>query len=255
MSDSTKQFAPTPYHRQKARQEGRFAQSRDMIHAVILLSASGIFYCFGNHLLNSGTKRFVEYYSGNPWLEITPETFMETWNYWLYYFLCSFFPILVLILVSAVIFSLFQSGFLFLPQKILPDWKNIHPLTGTKRIFSWNSFIQLFLGLIKLTVLFGTAFWLISGKLPHFSRLSEMETALAVQQGTQILLSITLKLSLALFFLALLDYAWQKWCFEQELKMSLEELREEMKITEGNPEVRTKIHQKIITLKNISKVP
>ena len=86
--------------------------------------------------------------------------------------------------------------------------------------------------------------WLIFGEIFSFFELPTLEFSAAVSQGTRILLLLAVKLAAVLFILSLADYAWQWWRFEQELRMTLEEVREEMKITEGDPEMRRRVRER-----------
>ena len=242
---SEKQFAPTPYHRRKMRERGRFAQSRDVVNSAILLAGTALFYFFGMYLFGLYTEGFREYYAASAWLEISPARFMEAWYFWVMMFFAGVFPILAAVSCVAAGASIFQSGFLFLPEKILPDWENLSPAKAAARIFSANSLVQLLFGVLKMVFLGGTAYWIISGDIFSFFELPMLEFSAAVEKGTRMLLLLAVKLSAVLFVLSLGDYAWQWWRFEQELKMTLEEMREEMKITEGNPETRKRVRERM----------
>ena len=242
---SEKSLAPTPFHRRQAREQGRFAQSRDVTHAAILLAGAAMFYACGTYLFESYTAAFREVYSADAWLTAAPGRFMEAWHFWTTLFFAGVFPILALVACVGVAAAMIQSRFLFLPGKILPDWENINPAKGLSKIFSWNSLATLFFGVLKMTFLALFAWWILTAELATVLRLPAMETALAIQTATHLLLLLAVKLAAVLFVLALADYGWQWWRFEQELRMTLQEFRDEMKITEGNPETRGRSREKM----------
>ena len=221
-----------------------------MVSSTILLAGTTIFYFGGMYLFGLYTEGFREYYAASAWLEISPGRFMDAWYFWVWLFFVGVFPILAAVSCVAVGASVLQSGFLFLPEKIVPDLENLSPAKGAARIFSANSLVQTLFGVLKMVFLAGTAVWIVYGEIFSFLELPMLEFSAAVGQGMRLILLLAVKLAGVLFVLSLADYAWQWWRFEQELKMTLEEMREEMKITEGDPEVRRRVRERMNTRKS-----
>ncbi len=245
MSDVEKQFDPTPHHRRKMREQGRFANSREMVQAAGLLAGMTFLYFGGLWLMNTCTRRLEAYYTQDAWTEITPAGAADVWNQWLSLFFVGVFPLMTLVFCVTMAASLFQSGFLFLPGKMFPDMKNVSPANAAKRIFSRNTLMTLLFGVLKMTLLAAVGVWILTADIPVFLKLTQTELLAAIHTGTRTLLGMGMKLAALLFLLSLLDYAWQRRRFEQELRMTYQEMREELRVTEGDPDVKAEVRRRM----------
>lgn len=226
------------------REQGRFARSRELTQAAGLLAGMAFLYFGGLWLMNLCTRRLEAWYTQDAWTEISPAGAADVWNQWLGLFFVGVFPLLALVFCVITAVSLFQSGLLFLPGKMMPDPQNVSPAGAAKRIFSKNTLMTLLFGLLKLAILAGVGVWILVADIPAFLELTRHEILAAIETGTRVLLAMGLKLAVMLFLLSLLDYAWQYWRFEQELKMTYQEMREELKVTEGDPDVKRKMRER-----------
>ena len=236
---------PTPHRRQKARQEGQVAKSQDLGSAVLLLVGLLCLVMWGG-----GVVRFLESYcrrqlgDEGPWLSADPDFVVSQWNGTVLELSGVLLPIFGLLMLAAVAVNLFQIGFLFLPEKVVPDLTRLDPLKGFRRLFSLTSVARLVFGIFKILVIAAVAL---------ASLYSERDTILSLTGLTdpktiafyilQILFWTAVKIGMALLVLALLDYSFQRWKHEQDLKMTQQEVREEMKHLEGNPEVASRRRQ------------
>ncbi|MBE6428152.1 MAG: EscU/YscU/HrcU family type III secretion system export apparatus switch protein [Planctomycetaceae bacterium] len=228
MSDD-RTFDPTPRHRQKMRAKGETALSRDLVSASMLLSGMLIFWGVGE-FLGSVPIQFAESaWSDGAVLEMTPELFLQKWNFWIWTALFLVIPFLAMIPITVVLVSLIQTRFLFLPSKLSPQWKNLNPLTGLSRIFSLDSLVVVGFGLLKITLVASFIMWMVFRQLPQFGNLCRLEFHEAILRMKGLILGTGLQISLVLFCLALADYGWQFYRHKQRLKMTFEELREEIR--------------------------
>jgi len=156
--------------------------------------------------------------------------------------------------LAAVAINVLQVGFLFLPQRLSLDFTRLDPLNGLRRIFSASGMVQLGFGVVKLAIVLILAGVVLYGQRESIVRLSGLAPAGIALQMTHILLWTAIKIAAALLVLALLDYAYQWWRHEQDLKMTPQELREELKNLEGNPQViaRRKQVQRDLVLQRLS---
>jgi flagellar biosynthetic protein FlhB len=142
-----------------------------------------------------------------------------------------------LICLAGVAVNVLQVGFLFLPQRLAFDFSRLDPLQGLRRIFSSSGMVQLGFGMLKLTIVLAVAGAVLYNDRAEILRLTELSPAGIGVQISQILFRTAIKVGAALFVLALLDYAYQWWRHEQDMKMTPQELREELRNLEGNPQV------------------
>jgi len=163
-------------------------------------------------------------------------------------------PILGLMMLGGVISSIFQVGLLWLPDRLAPDISRISPLAGLKRIFSLSGTARLGFGLVKVLTVSGVATAVIYMRWDEVLRASGLETPQLAKFLVSISTSTVLWIGLALLILAILDYGVQRWKYEQDLKMTHQEVREEMKNLQGDPQIiaRRRAIQRQLMLNRIS---
>jgi len=231
-----KSLEPTPHRRQQARQEGHVAKSQDLGSAAMLLLGVGIVMMLGGGLVGFLVNYCRNQLGGQPVLTIDAETVASQWNATLWALGRYLLPILGLLCLAGVAVNVLQTGLLFLPQKLSFDSSRISPLRGWQRIFSINGMVHLGFGTFKLIVVFAVAGVVLYSQREAMLGLVALAPAELAVQMTQILLWTAMKIGAALLILAILDYAYQRWRYEQDLKMTPQELREELKNLEGDPQ-------------------
>ncbi|MBO5436519.1 MAG: EscU/YscU/HrcU family type III secretion system export apparatus switch protein [Thermoguttaceae bacterium] len=239
-----KTFEPTPRHREKMRRQGETALSRDLVNASMLLAGMLLFWGFG-HFLVSVPFHFAETaWSEGPWLRMTPELFFEKWNAWVQLALFYVVPFLALVPIVTALVSLVQTQFLFLPSRLAPKWKNVDPANGMKRIFSWDPVMSAGFGAAKLLLVGAFLVWMVTRQIPTLCALCQMEFQTAVLKMQNIILGTGLRIALVLFLLAAADYGWQFYRHKLRLRMTYEQMKEEIRITEGDQTVKQKMRQR-----------
>ena len=146
-------------------------------------------------------------------------------------------PLFGLLLVAGVAVNLAQVGFLFLPEKLAPDITRLDPLQGMKRIFSLPGVMRLAFGLVKLVIVATVALVSLYNQRTAILGLGAMSVPEIALFTAQVLLWTGVKIGVALLVLAILDYGFQRWKYERDLRMTPQEMREEMKNLEGNPQM------------------
>ena len=161
------------------------------------------------------------------------------------------------LLLAAVAVNLAQVGFLVATEKLNLNINALNPMTGLKRIFSVRGVVTLAISLCKLALLTLAAGWLIWLELPGFLNLTTASPWTAALATGHAILKLSIVLSTILIILGVADYAFQRWKHTQELKMTKEEVRREMKEMDGDQLIRRRrrdAHQKLIEARDISKV-
>ncbi|HWR28928.1 MAG TPA: flagellar biosynthesis protein FlhB, partial [Negativicutes bacterium] len=159
-------------------------------------------------------------------------------------FMEAIMPVMLSVLVVAVSVSFLQVGFNFTPDTIMPQFSRINPMSGFGRIFSKRSVVELVKSLLKISVIGYFIFRFIRKEALRIPALmmSELSESFAVLAG--IIYDLAFQIAMVVLILAILDYGYQWWEHMQNLKMSKQEVKEEMKQTEGNPQVKSKIREK-----------
>jgi flagellar biosynthesis protein FlhB len=239
MSDSTseKTLEPTPHRRQQSREEGNVAKSHDLGSAGMLLLASGVLLMFGGglaaFLVEYGRARLA-----GPFEVVADQASCTAlWNLTLASLAHFLFPIFGLIFLAGVAVNVLQTGFLFLPQQLAFDPARLSVIRGWQRIFSANNVVRLGFALLKLTVIAVVVAAVFYHQRFAFLKLASLAPTALAGAMAELLLWTILKIGIALFALAILDYAYQWWRREQDLKMTPQELQEELKNLEGDPKI------------------
>jgi flagellar biosynthetic protein FlhB len=245
---------PTQHRRQQAREQGQVARSQDLGSAVLLLATLFVLLMMGDRLAQFFGNYSKSQLGGEAWLSADLDFSVSQWASIVLMLAQFLLPVLGLVMLAGVVSNLLQVGFLFLPDKVAPDLSRIDPLKGLGRIFSLSNVVHLLFGFFKIAVIVGVAYlslWNEREKILGLSGLSVPEIALFMPQ---LLLWTALKIAGALLLLALLDYGFQWWKHEQDLKMSTQEIREELKNLEGNPQIiaRRRQVQRQLALHRIS---
>jgi flagellar biosynthetic protein FlhB len=242
-SSGEKSFEATAHRRQQARDQGQVAFSQDLGSAVLLLVGGFLFLTMGSQIVEFAAglmRRDLEAAA-----TLTPDTsnMMMHWHQIMKGLATIIFPMMGYLVLAAIATNLGQIGFLFLPDRVGVDFSRVNPAGGLKRIFSVTGTARLGFGLFKILIIAVVSGFVIWSRHDAILRASAMDV---VQLG-MFLADITLKtvlwVGLALVILALFDYGLQRWKHEQDLMMTHQEVREEMKELQGDPQVAARRRQ------------
>jgi flagellar biosynthetic protein FlhB len=253
-----KQHEATEHRRQQAREQGQIAKSQDLGSAALLVAAVGILMVWGDDVATLMAGLMRSHLGGDAPLQMDRASVTTQWYDILMAVGGVMIPILGLLALVSVAVNVGQVGLLFLPDKLAADINRINPLQGFSRIFSISNVVRLGFGIFKIIIVSVVAAWAIWGEQDHILRLGEMEVGQIAAYIIKISLSTCFKIGVALLILAIIDYIFQRWKQEQDLRMTTQEVREEMKSLQGDPQVqaRRKAVQRQLVLNRIgSSVP
>ncbi len=244
----------TPHRREKAREQGQVARSQDLSSAVLLLGSLLAILWMTQGMLDFMFSLTREHLGGEPWLETDIDTVSSYGAGIVVSFGEVYLPMLGVILLLAVMSNLLQVGFLFLPEKLALNPSHISPLKGVKRIFSLSGVVRLGFGIIKIGIVGAIAGISLYSQREEILAISGMPITQIAWFVPQTLLWTAIKIAVALLILAILDFAFQKWKHEQDLKMTNQEVREEMKNLQGDPQIiaRRRAVQRQLVLNRLS---
>lgn len=253
-----KQHDATQHRRQQAREQGQVARSQDLTSALLLLAALAAMMYFGENLAKFFVDLAGRQLSGEAGLAIDQTEVVSQWMKLLYGLAQVILPIFGTVFVIAVLANLGQVGFLFVPSKLGFDMGRVSPLKGAKRVASISSVVRFGFGIFKIAVVSAVAAWSLWGQRDEILGLTEMATLSIAEFLFEITFWTCIKIGAALLVLAILDYAFQRWKHEQDLKMTTQEMREEMKTLQGDPQIvarRRAIQRQLVLNRMHSAVP
>jgi flagellar biosynthetic protein FlhB len=153
-------------------------------------------------------------------------------------------PFMLVAMVGGAVAHVVQTGPMFVPEKLKPDFKKISPLSGFKRIFSSTSLVELGKAIIKIVILCYIAYSYLSGALKGFAGMIYQDVGKAFSQVLSTSFSMGILIGLALIAFSAVDVLYQWWKFEKDIRMTKQEVKEENKQLEGDPQIKAKIRQK-----------
>ena len=242
-TDGDKTEAPTPRRRQEARDQGRIARSPDLTAALLLVGITVLLGTTGGtlwqtlELILAGTLRGQIRITGGA-------DVMPTFAQLTLLVGRAMAPLFGGILLVAIFANWVQVGFHPNLKKIQPKFP-FNPIAGFKKIFGGGSRgpVQLGMNLLKMLLVGTVAYSAIHGRMAQIVSVASMEALAIFNLACELVYTITLRIGIVLLVLAIIDYAYQRWKIEQELKMTKQEVKEEMKRMEGDPQIKARRRQ------------
>lgn len=253
--DGERSQEPTQHRRQKAREEGHVAKSQDLDSAVLLLVAVVALMFAGGALVDFLARYTQRQLGGEPWLTANVGFAVTEWNTAISGLARYVLPILGVMLLAAIVVNIGQVGFLFLPDKVSFDLTRLDPLKGLQRLCSLANIVKLAFGIFKVLIISAVAFVALYKERNALLGMTGQDLPQLSAYLVQVLLWTSLKIAVALLILAVLDYLFQWWKQERDLRMTPQEVREEMKNLEGDPQVvaRRRVVQRQLVMNRLSK--
>ena len=232
----------TPKRRQESRRKGRVAQSREIPSVMILVTAIGVFFFAGGKIFEMLTA-----FTGATFQQVSTFRLNDvatTASYFtglLLFFAKLTLPLMLAVLAAGVCANIAQFGFLFTTEALTPKLSRLSPITGIKRLFSLRSLVELAKSVLKILAIGATAYFLIRGELHVMPELVLGSVFDILDFTGRVAFKICLGACVTLIVLAALDFAYQRWEYEKNLRMTKQEVKDEYKQTEGDPKVKARI--------------
>jgi flagellar biosynthetic protein FlhB len=228
---------PTPRRRQRARDEGHVAHSAELTSAALLLSGLLLIMLFGYPLVDFLARLMSDCLGGKLELATDSQSIARLFHNTAWQLGAGLLPIFGLSIVVVALVSLVQTGFLFMPSRATPDFSRVSPGSGLSRMFSPPSLVRLALGIVKVGIVAGVAYATLSARRNEIIAAAGFELPQAARFLWELGISTCLKAGLAVAALAVVDYGYQRWRHERDLMMTPQEVREEMRNLQANPQV------------------
>ncbi len=260
MADSSgdKKHSATDKRRRQAREQGQVVKSQDLTSAGLLLISLAALWMLGEPACVQMAQAIADALSAPHVADFQTNDATNVLLRSAGRLAIAAVPLLVTMLVAGVLVNVVQTGILVSTEKITPKMSNISPLSGAKRILSVQGLARLGFGLFKVLIIAGVAF----AALRHYRDPVLAMASLTIPQIAstmfRTILGTCVWIGVALFVLAILEFAFQKWKHEQDLMMTDQELRDELKETEGDPQVaarRKQVQRQMMMQRAESEVP
>jgi flagellar biosynthetic protein FlhB len=233
---------PTPKKLEDARKKGQVAQSREIPSAMILLTSLGVFY-FGGQAMARQLANLMQVSFRNlngGWTQTAASVHLMTG--WLFNETLSILmPMMIALLIIGIVANVVQFGFNFKEDLLAPDFKKLNPVSGVKRLVSLKALVELVKSIFKIGFVGLIAYLILRKELVTIPSLIHTEVVETAAYMGEVAFKIAFFVCLGLIILAAADFAYQRWQHRKNLMMTKQEVKEERKQSDGDPQVKARI--------------
>ena len=240
-SDLEKTEEASPRKIEKAREEGDVPRSKELATFTTLVAATAGFWLTGANMVEQ-LKHFLKQGLSfeNAALEDFNQYFPELFQQ-LLALVWAFLPLAVLLVIAAIFSPMLIGGWLFSNKLLVPNFGRLNPIQGLGNLFSKNAFVELLKAIAKTLIVSIVAWMFFRNEFAALFAMTEEPLSSATSHAGALLLSSFTVLVAALAIIVMFDAPYQMYRYSQKLMMTRQELRDEAKETEGNPEIKAKI--------------
>ncbi|HOV54207.1 MAG TPA: flagellar biosynthesis protein FlhB [Fervidobacterium sp.] len=242
-ADPDKTEKATPRRRQKAREEGQVPVSAELLSGLGFLAVSVVFMYVGKSLLDSlvnGTQMVFQI------SDLDLNAFEDLIIYAYQSFSSTLIYLAFIIFAAALVslaIGLLQTRFLFSSKALVPDLNRLNPLTGLKRMFSLRSLFELAKAILKIAIIGFVGYSVINGNYDRIMLTVDSD----IMDGSliiwDVLTELMIKCAIALIIVSIADYFYSRYEYEKNIRMTKQEVKEEFREIEGNPELKRRQRQ------------
>ena len=232
----------TPKKKQEARKKGQVAQSKEISSVMILMVSSAFFYFAGSWMFWNLSELITGVYQNIDNLRFNDVAEASAFSVEILYKLLSvLLPFLLPIAIAGFVANILQVGFKISSEAVAPKLSRLNPISGMKRFISLKSLVELGKSILKIIFIGSIAYILVKSDMKAFPALIHQEVGQILVFISRISLKICFFVCLAMLVLAVLDYIYQRWQHEKDLKMTKQEVKDEQRQTYGDPKIKARI--------------
>jgi flagellar biosynthetic protein FlhB len=239
--DQEKTEQATPKRKEDARARGQVAHSREVASVAILSACLIYFYFNATGMLEKVKALMASTFREAGQVVITQDNIQSLLTFFVFKGFLLLLPLLLTVVVTGLLANIIQVGIAFSAEALEPKLSKIDPLKGIKRLFALKSLVELFKNILKICIVGYVAYVTVRGEAKNIFPLMDQNAGEILLYLGKISFKIMFTTCWVLIFLAVMDYAYQRWEYEKNLKMSKQEIKEEYKHSEGDPIVKARI--------------
>jgi flagellar biosynthetic protein FlhB len=252
----------TAKKRRDARKEGQVRQSQEVNTTFSLIVMLGLLLFIwrwfverltGIYMEHLGTQSIIQASTG-----LSTDELMNLFTRILLSMIGVLFPILGVALIAGVFIHVAQIGFNFTTKPLQMKFSKINPINGFKRLFSTRTLVELAKSILKITLIGYIAYGDYMNLLNGFPYYVGQDPYTAFMQFMSNAFTMGLRMCIVMVFIAIADFLYQWWKYEKDLRMTKQEVKDEYKMMEGDPQIKGKIRQKqrqMSAMRMMSRVP
>ena len=242
-SSAEKSQEPTPRRLEKAREDGDTARSRELNTTAILLTGCSALLLFGGTMAQALASMMCHNLSLSREQVFDTSAMVRHLSVSIMHGLTLLGPLFGVLLVAAILGPIALGGWNFALKSVIPKGSRMNPLSGLKRMFGPKALVELVKALGKVIVVVALGLLMLALSADRIVGLQQLDVVVAMPQALRILGWAVLVMSCAMIIIAAIDIPYQLYSHNQKLRMTMQQVKEEAKDTDGKPEVKQRIRQ------------
>ena len=242
-SDLEKTEQASPKRLENAREEGDVPRSRELATCTVLFAAGLSLLMMGNHLNQALKTTLSTGLRFNRTEAFEPLVLLMKIADSINTLLLAFAPFAFILVAVAIAAPIIIGGWVFSSKVFVPQFSRLNPMQGLGNLFSKNSAVELIKSIAKTLLVATVAYTVISRDMGPILSLSLLPLKTSIAQVSDLMLTGFLSIVSALVFIAAIDVPYQLYHYANKLKMTKEEVRQESRESEGNPEIKARVRQ------------
>ena len=238
---SSKTERASQYKLRKARDKGQVGKSQDLSGTVALVVGMVATFLLSPQFAQSFQEQLITATNNYNASQLNSAGFSNVMVYTIKNFLFSIMPVLLMILLGAFVAAVSQVGFHFSTEPLIPKIDKINPVEGFKRLFSLKGFMQTFIAALKMILIIAVTSSVLLKPENTMLLLNLDQNPIILAKFSSMLWELIIKASITLIAIAIIDFAYQKWQFMEDQKLSKQDQKDEYKETEGSPEIKGRV--------------
>ncbi len=232
----------TPKKRRDQRKEGNVFQSKDVVTVVSLFGSFYILKLLFPKIYETVRAFMIDFigFAGTV-TDASQGQINEIGMMVIAAIVKTILPLLLITGVLAIVATGAQTKFLVSSKSIRPQFKRLNPIEGIKKLFSLQNMVELIKSILKIIILIAVIYNIVIDDMVQVVRTMDMDIIVSGTYMLEMVMTLVLRICIAFLAIAALDFMYQWWEYERKLKMSKQEVKEEYKQTEGNPEIKSRI--------------
>lgn len=248
-SDGDKTEAPTPRRRQQAAEQGQVVKSPDLVAAALVVGAMMLLKHFGGDVLGMLRWQLVDALGSSK--DLAGVSAAHRLGIAVVMMGKVLWPLLLGLVIIAIVLNVVQIGLNFNTKRLQPNLGALNPFKGFGRMFSFGGNPMKFvMSLAKMLLITYVAWTAISDRFERIVMAQQQAQEQVFGLAATTMYEVAFRIGMALLVLAIIDYVLQRWKHERDLRMTKQEVKEEMRSMEGDPKIKQRRRQIAMQMAN-----
>jgi flagellar biosynthetic protein FlhB len=241
--ESSKTEEPTQRRLEEARKKGQIASSREVNHFFMLLAITFLVMVLALPMMRDTARLLTPYITQPDMVEVSEPAFLQQLGELLMKLAAVLLLPFTIFVIAALIPAILQNKFVFAVENIKPKWEKLSPMKGFGRIFGKRALVEILKNTLKLIIVGIAVVMVVLPYTDHFEVLTHATPLVSLEFAGKMAGRMMIAATIILFLLAIIDYFYQRFVMLKNLRMSKQEVKDEYKQQEGDPQIKAKVRQ------------